>query len=781
MTGWIARIITAAVLGVALLCGWALPARAGDWVANEDDALLLELRSGQYRLGDPLRGYQAPGGVCVDLADLVQALDLPLRLDKKARRASGWVFAEDQRLVIDRDAATVQTMKGGRAIEAAAIQDTPEGWCVSLAALSQWLGVRLRPDVANLAVVIESDTKLPFLEAIERKSRAARLGTPDVRSFDLGSLPQARAPYRAWRSPSIDLQLQAQWSRQGGLVTQYEALASGEALGMSFAARMAARDAVAPDSLRLKLYRNDPAGALLGPLGATQLALGDVDTPPGALSGQSAFGRGGYVSNRPLNLPSRFGTTTLRGTLPAGWDAELYRNGVLRAYQPDRGDGRYAFEDIELQFGENAFDVVLYGPQGQIRHDRSNQNVGMDSLPPGKTWYWAGLLEESRDLVELGTAHQLARPGWRWGVGVERGLDARTTAGIGYQSLVRTGRRKHYLEGTLRRSVGPMLVELAGAQQMGAGRALRGEALGRIGGVNFDARILWVDGTFDSDLVSIEQRREYGLRLSGAMRLGGWRLPVEAGLRRSLSRRGVRVTELVTRGSAHLGRAALTVELLRRQVEGPAPLIASEDRGTRLTLLGSGSIGRVRLRGQLGLGLGGSHPGFQHVQLIADAPLGRASTLRAAFDHDQRYDRQEYSLGYVHQFRHFALRGEARVDNRGNLGGGLTLAVSFGADPVDGGWRASRERLAETGQASVEVFRDENGDGYRQAGEPSVEGVAVEAGFRQGAQATNSAGRTVIDGLRLMSRCSSQSTVAACLTRCFSPRGAAWSWCRARG
>ncbi len=59
----------------------------------------------------------------------------------------------------------------------------------------------------------------------------------------------------------------------------------------------------------------------------------------------------------------------------------------------------------------------------------------------------------------------------------------------------------------------------------------------------------------------------------------------------------------------------------------------------------------------------------------------------------------------------------------------------------------SRERLAETGQAAVEVYRDENGDGYRQADEPAVEGVAVEAGFRHGDKSTNGSGRAVIDGL----------------------------------
>lgn len=108
---------------------------------------------------------------------------------------------------------------------------------------------------------------------------------------------------------------------------------------------------------------------------------------------------------------------------------------------------------------------------------------------------------------------------------------------------------------------------------------------------------------------------------------------------------------------------------------------------------------------------------------------------------------REFMLGYVHQFKRFALRGEARADSRGRMSFGLTLGFSLGPDPVDGGWRMARERLAEDGQASVEVFRDENGDGYRQADEPGVEGVSIEAGFRHSEAPTNKAGRALIDGL----------------------------------
>ena len=111
-TSLLPRHLTALIGAALSLAGLGAPTLAQSTgqagTVTEDDALLLELRSGQYRLGEPLRGYQTPAGVCVDFADLIQALDLPVRLDKKSRRAAGWFFAEDQRFTLDRDSGAVK-------------------------------------------------------------------------------------------------------------------------------------------------------------------------------------------------------------------------------------------------------------------------------------------------------------------------------------------------------------------------------------------------------------------------------------------------------------------------------------------------------------------------------------------------------------------------------------------------------------------------------------------------------------------------------------------------
>src|SRR5205823_52827 len=83
------------------------------------------------------------------------------------------------------------------------------------------------------------------------------------------------------------------------------------------------------------------------------------------------------------------------------------------------------FDDIQLLYGENKIRVVLYGPQGQVREREQIYNVGLDSVPKGKTWYWIGANEPGRDLVTLEKPpDDFQQPQAQAPAAVEHGLDA---------------------------------------------------------------------------------------------------------------------------------------------------------------------------------------------------------------------------------------------------------------------------------------------------------------------------------------------------------------------
>jgi hypothetical protein len=199
-------------------------------------------------------------------------------------------------------------MNRERALQPGEVFDTPEGWCIDTKSLAGWLGAKLTPNLYDAVLTLDSDTPLPFIEAIERKSRAARLR--DKKSFNLADYPQAKLPYQTWRTPSVDVVADVSWVHNRGgdqLRRRYQAYASGEVGGVSVDARLASDSTGTPDTLRMSAYRKDPAGGMLGPLKATQVAAGDVEVFSGNLAGAGGVGRGAFLSNRPLERSTSFG------------------------------------------------------------------------------------------------------------------------------------------------------------------------------------------------------------------------------------------------------------------------------------------------------------------------------------------------------------------------------------------------------------------------------------------------------------------------------------------
>lgn len=734
-----------AIIAAGLL--FSQPVRAqSPWTANDDDALLFDIRSGKYRLGDGVRGYQTDRGVCVDFADVIMALDLPIRLDKKSRRATGWTFSERQTLTIERDRNIVQKMNRAEKLGVGAIYDVPEGWCINVKTLSHWLDVELTPDLSNALLFIESEEKLPFERALERKERAAKI-RPRA-SFDLASLPQSSEPYKAWRTPSVDAVVSA-----GGLSDKksgqqfdlrYEFFASGEVGKASFDARLSSDDRGVPETLRVRAYRTDPKGELLGPLKATHVALGDVSTASTPLVSQSTAGRGGFLTNRPVERPDSFDRTSFRGELPAGWDAELYRNGQLLAFAQPRADGRYEFIDVPLLYGQNRFEIVLYGPQGQVRRDSRVIPVGLDSIPPRKTYYWAGVQDASRDLISFNTIAFSRQAGWRGGFGVERGLNSRTSIAASLFSLQIDGIRRNYLEGSVRRAVGPALVELSAASDIEGGTAFRGQLLGELGNTYITAETIWAQGGFISDQIERNMNGRHSLSLDHSFKIGKRAVPFHIDAQYETRTNGSASLDVTGRVSLNLSRFSLTGEVgWEKQFSnfGPDPPDRLEAR-----LLANGRIGRVRLRGEAVYRIA-PEKRFERVNFTGEWRAGERSDWRAELGYDVGLDRARAGIGIIRRFDKFSLTATAEAASDGSLAAGLNLAFSLGPDPRNGKLRLSNNKLANSGQALAIVYRDKNGDGRRQAEEDLVENVELTAGQSTALTATDARGRAIIDNL----------------------------------
>lgn len=714
------------------------------WAPNDDDQLLLDLRLGRLSLGDGVRGYRTPEGVCIDLADVILGLDLPIRLDKRGGRAIGWAFDERNQITIDRAQNTVQIGPATEKLADTTIRDVPDGWCVGVSSLSHWLGVELLPDLSNAVLLVKSTAKLPVELAAERRARAAAI--PPQRGFDLKAMPRADAPFRLWRTPSIDVvaTFAAVDDKPTGsrIDATYELYAAGEIGRASFDARLASDQDGVPSTLRLRAYRTDPEGRLLGPLGATHFALGDVTSLSTALVGQSTIGRGAVLTNRPVDRPESFDRTDFHGELPQGWDAELYRNGQLLAFANDRADGRYAFLDQPLLYGQNRFEIVLYGPQGQVRREERLVAVGVDSIPPRETWYWAGVNEANTDLIMLNDYRDPRNRGWRGSVGLERGIDTYTSVGAQLHSLMLEDVRHDYAEAFVRRAVGPALVELSGAYEGSGGYALRAQMLGQFGRAYLTAESVHAHD-YHSDRIEPGVTGWHSVAFDHSLNVGRTILPIHLEARYETRIRGADVLEIGARASANVSGLVLTGQLDYRADKLPS----GRDPPGRLeaSLLANARLGRVRLRGETRFRLSAG-AGLESATLVGEWAAGERADWRAELGYDRAYDRARLGLGYSRRFDRFALTASVEGASDGSVAAGFNLAFALGPDPR-GGVRMSASKLASHGQVVARVWRDMNSDGLRQPGEPLEREVQLAAGQIVAERLTDSQGSTVIDGL----------------------------------
>lgn len=742
------RLLALAALALAGAVGApATDAPADAWIADPDSQYLLDVNIRQLRLGDPVRAYETPEGTCLVAGDFLKSLDFPITVDVASGTMSGWAILEKNRIALDRKSGHVKFGDASERLSASAIRDTPEGWCVDSSALGRWLGIAIRPSLAGSALLIDSEAKLPVELAAERRRRAAQL--KKNASVDLSSLPQVKLPYRMWRRPALDFVVSGGVTYRAATGTKVDrraaVYAAGEVAGLSYTAQFTTDDRGMPQTARFRAFRSDPDGGLLGPLDATHVEIGDVSGRHSRLLGGGAAGRGFAITNQPLSTPTSFDRTRFEGDLPAGWEAEIYRNGLLLGFASSDGSERYVFDDVALVYGENQVDIVLYGPQGQIKTRTEMVNVGQEHVPPGKTWYWVGANQPGRDLVNFIKPQKSPdTPKAQATIAVAHGLDRRTSVGVTVQTLQLEDERLTYVEGTIRRSIGRALVEVAAARDDKGGMAARAQLLTKVGNVSINAEAL---AAKDFRINGLREAvyREARLSVDAPVTLGKTVLPIHGDVR--FRDRGVsgKSLEAAARLSSQINRFNLSGELRYRKSwlggdsGGPDPPDELE-----AGLLASGRIGNVRLRG-------GTVWEFSPESRLKTAEVSAywSASDRADFEAGVAYDGPSKIVrGRVSHIRRFdtmalAVTGEAASD--GSMAVGFNL--NFSLDPSARGLKLSRQTLASAGAVRATVYRDDNDNGRRDPGEKLAKGALVTTGARLAEKPTDAQGSVLIPGL----------------------------------
>jgi hypothetical protein len=113
-----------------------------------------------------------------------------------------------------------------------------------------------------------------------------------------------------------------------------------------------------------------------------QAGVGDVQS-----SGlRSRLLQGVTLTNAPFIRSSEFDVEPLVGDVPAGWEVELYDAGHLLAYADANALGAFRVP-LQLRYGQNPFELVLYGPGGETVRQKRTIRVPFSRLPSGRLEY----------------------------------------------------------------------------------------------------------------------------------------------------------------------------------------------------------------------------------------------------------------------------------------------------------------------------------------------------------------------------------------------------------
>ena len=728
--------------GVAASAPGSLAPSSATWTPDPDDQFLLDVNIRQLKLGDGVRAYNTPDGTCVVLGDFLTTLDVPMKVDLASKRASGWAFKENNKIVIDYAAKSASYGGKTEPLAEGIVRETPEGWCVQTSALSRWFGIGVKPVTSGSVLVLESEAKLPVELAIERQQRSQHIKPA---SFDLSSLPQVRLPYRMWRAPALDFVVSAgvtYRAKDGVRVDrQTSVFAAGEIAHLSYDAQLTTTQKGMPSLLRLRAYRSDPDGKLLGPLKATHFGFGDVEGFESRLTGSAASGRGAVVTNRPLSTQAAFDRTRFEGDLRSGWEAEIYRNGELLGFAKADASQRYVFDNIQLLYGENQVNIVLYGPQGQVRSREEMINVGQDNVPAGKTWYWAGFNQPGQDVFTLhkppdGTGQPKAQAT----LSVEHGIDDRTSVGVLARMMLIDDERVTFLEGSVRRSVGSALIEIAAARETSGGTAARAQIIGKFGAINVSAETL-IANDFHLQGGRPQSVRDARVALDAPIKLGRTVIPAHVDVHLTDRMDGSKQLEAAGRLSANISRFNLATDLRYRKQylsSGPAP-----PGELNVGLIGSGHVGTVRLRGSTSFDVS-PRARFRSAELSAYWSASENADWEGAIAYDGAGHRGRVRISHVRRLNSMgiALTGEAATD--GSVAFGVNL--NFSLDPRHG-ISLSRRPLAEAGVIHALVYRDLNDNGVHDAAEPFEKGALITTGTQQSERPTDAKGAVTVAGL----------------------------------
>lgn len=724
--GWVrARALALALVLVVCARGREPPR------PREDDQLLFEVRLEGVMLTDSCPALAAGEHTRLPLGELCRELDLAIQVEPARAQAEGFLIDEKRRFRLDAKAATLTVAGVTTPLDRSQMEVQEDDLYLDTRLLARCLPLNIDVNRRTLVIALTGREPLPLVERWKREGGAGRLRQdPGLKTFE--PIPD---PYRMLEVPAVDLTLTAQAGGGRPVTGNGTLLAAGDLLGMSASGYALFQDPGGLQDRHLTLGRRDPHGGLLGPLRATDFALGEVLSTGLSLLTSPLAGTGIAFGNRPLQAGGAYDRHSFQGDLPPGWQVELYQNQILLAFQSSRADGRYEFLNIPLAFGLNEFRLAFYGPQGQRREEHQRFDISASQTPAGAFHYrLAGL--QPHDGTRERSEYEFTY-----------GLSERLTADAGVARAPLDGVLHNYGRAGLQGFWKPMAGSLSAGWDDTGGSVTELALRTRLGPLTFVGKDTEFQHGYQCEFYQLSNgaiRRRTELDLTAALPSPQRnRLTLEAGGYRDDLLLGGTADTTHFRLATSLAGLAISNEIDRTVVHsrtGPVPASTTGD------LLASDVLPALVLRAQAGYTLDGGRR-LSTLDLTAETSRIRNLTLQAGLDHTVADRDTSFNLGLVKAVGAYSLGATATYGNHTRLTANVTLRLGLGRDPREGRIYTKAQGSAGYGAVSALAFLDNNGNGRWDPGEKPVPDLGFRINGAAHPRVTDGAGVAFLDGL----------------------------------
>ncbi len=338
---------------------------------DDGDELIFSIIVDNLKLGE-LFGYKYGQSMRLGLAEFTKALDFPIVASAELTDFKGWYIKPENTfsLKVTPEKTILVTLNNNtEVVELDNFQIEADDIYINAATLGQWFGIDISYDYVSLKIRLNPQQKLPIQTRLERQTRT--VDSNNRRRVVLNPLKDNT--YQALSPQTLDVVINASTNKDE-VSSGYSVLGVRDFAYMKSEFYASGNDQTPVMDARLTFSKMFDDDRLMNGV-ISHIQFGDI--APIRTGGISIgeLSRGVSVTNRPISGSEEINVTSFKGDIQIGWDVELYRNSILLASKYNVADGRYDFDDIPLYFGNNIFEIVFYGPQGEIKREKIEKLV----------------------------------------------------------------------------------------------------------------------------------------------------------------------------------------------------------------------------------------------------------------------------------------------------------------------------------------------------------------------------------------------------------------------